>query len=382
MNAAQEITLFLCGDVMTGRGIDQLLPRPGSPQLHEPHAASALEYVALAERRCGPISRPVGPDGIWGDALAVLEALRPDLRVINLETAVTASEDAWPGKCIHYRMHPANVTALRALAPDCCVLANNHVLDWGRAGLHETLDVLHAAGIRTAGAGRDRSEAAAAARLALDRGGRGGGEVLVFAFAVESSGVPDDWAATDARAGVAWLPDLAPARAAEVLDAVGAQRRPGDAAVVSIHWGGNWRLRILPEERAFARRLIEGGVDLVHGHSSHHPRGIEVHRERLILYGCGDFLNDYEGISGYEAFRPDLAMMYFPTIEVGSGRLLRLELVPVRIARMRVIRANDEEASWLQALLNREGEVLGTRAERVPGGASGALRLHWRSEVA
>jgi poly-gamma-glutamate synthesis protein (capsule biosynthesis protein) len=373
---AQEITLFVCGDVMTGRGVDQILRHPGNPRLFEASAASALDYVALAERRSGPIARPAGAADIWGDALAILDARRPDLRLINLETAVTASEDAWPGKPVLYRMHPANVPAIQALAPDCCVLANNHVMDWGHSGLLETLRVLQGAGVRTAGAGRDLSEAAAAVRLAS----RGGGQVLVFAFAVESSGVPGEWAATDRCPGVAWLSDLAPARAAEILDAVVAQRRPGDVVVVPLHWGANWCPRTLKSERVFARQLIEGGVDLVHGHSSHHPRGIEIYRERLILYGCGDFLNDYEGISGYDSFRPELALMYFPTVEARTGRLLRLEMVPTRVRRMRVNRASAEEAAWLQAMLDREGAPLGTVVEREVRGDSFVLRLVWSKE--
>ena len=64
-----ERTLFLCGDVMTGRGIDQILPHPGMPQLFEPYARSALNYVALAESVGGPLTRPVDFDYIWGDAL-------------------------------------------------------------------------------------------------------------------------------------------------------------------------------------------------------------------------------------------------------------------------------------------------------------------------
>jgi poly-gamma-glutamate capsule biosynthesis protein CapA/YwtB (metallophosphatase superfamily) len=49
----------------------------------------------------------------------------------------------------------------------------------------------------------------------------------------------------------------------------------------------------------FARRLIDGGVDVIHGHSSHDLRPVEVYRGRLILYGCGDCIDDYEGISGH-----------------------------------------------------------------------------------
>jgi poly-gamma-glutamate synthesis protein (capsule biosynthesis protein) len=139
---AQRITLFLCGDVMTGRGIDQVLPQPSKPQLFEPYMRSALGYVQLAEEENGPIPRPVDFSYIWGDALDTWERLRPDLRIVNLETAVTTSDEAQSGKSIHYRMHPANVPCLPAAGIDCCVLANNHVLDWGYAGLAETLDTL------------------------------------------------------------------------------------------------------------------------------------------------------------------------------------------------------------------------------------------------
>ncbi len=154
-NATRAVTLFLCGDVMTGRGIDQILPHPSAPQLFEPYVHSALEYVELAERANGPIPRRVPSDYVWGDALAELARVRPDARIVNLETAVTVSEDAVPGKGIHYRMNPANAACLGAAALDCCVLANNHVLDWGRAGLVETLATLRAAGLRSAGAGAE-----------------------------------------------------------------------------------------------------------------------------------------------------------------------------------------------------------------------------------
>jgi poly-gamma-glutamate synthesis protein (capsule biosynthesis protein) len=143
---ARDMTLFLCGDVMTGRGIDQVLPHPGDPVLHEGYATSALDYVALAERANGPIPRPAEFAYVWGDALAEWARIAPDLRIINLETAVTTRDDWQRGKGIHYRMHPANVPCLTAAAIDCCVLANNHVLDWGYAGLAETLQTLRRAG--------------------------------------------------------------------------------------------------------------------------------------------------------------------------------------------------------------------------------------------
>jgi poly-gamma-glutamate synthesis protein (capsule biosynthesis protein) len=368
---SRAVTLFLCGDVMTGRGIDQILPHPSKPHLYEPYMRSALGYLEIAERATGPIKRPVDFRYVWGDALAELDRMRPDARIINLETAITAAEDAWPGKGIHYRMHPANAPCIAAAKIDCCVLANNHVLDWGYGGLADTLDALHGAGIRTAGAGRDEAEAAAPAAIALP----GKGRVLVFAFGLESSGVPREWAAGKGRAGVAFLNDLSPRSVEGIAGRVGAARRAGDIVVASIHWGSNWGYDISQARREFAHRLIEiAGVDVVHGHSSHHPQGIEVHRDRAILYGCGDFLNDYEGIGGYEAFRSDLALMYFPTVDAATGRLARLVMTPTRIRHFRVNRAAEAEARWLEGMLNREGGKLGTRVARQH---DGTLALAW-----
>jgi poly-gamma-glutamate synthesis protein (capsule biosynthesis protein) len=331
--------------------------------------------VALAETASGRIRRPVGFDYIWGDALAELEARRPDVRIVNLETAVTTADEPWPGKGIHYRMHPANVPCLVAAGIDCCVLANNHVLDWGRPGLIETLDTLRAAGIATAGAGRDGTGAAAPAVIGLP----GGGRLLVCALALTSSGVPDDWAAQAGRPGVHLVSDLSAAAIDALARRLRASRRAGDIVVASIHWGGNWGYAVPAEHRRLAHTLVDdGGVDVVHGHSSHHPLGIEVYRQRLILYGCGDFLNDYEGIEGYEKYRPDLTLMYLPLLNAGTGRLEGLDLAPMQIRYLRVNRASPRDAAWLAQRLSREGAAqAGDGGTSVEAGPDGNLRLRW-----
>jgi poly-gamma-glutamate capsule biosynthesis protein CapA/YwtB (metallophosphatase superfamily) len=293
------VRLFLCGDVMTGRGIDQVLPHPVDPVLSEPHVRDAREYVDLAENANGPIPRPVSVDYIWGDALPELERFGTDLRIINLETAVTSAEAHWPGKGIHYRLHPQNIGCLSAAGISACALANNHILDWGYAGLSETLQTLDAAGIAHAGAGQNAEEAAAPAVLNAPDKGR----VLVFSFGSTTSGIPRDWKATSISPGVNLLDDLSEATAARIANQMRQFQHPGDLLVASIHWGSNWGYEIPHEQIAFAHRLVEEGVAIVHGHSSHHVKAIDVFKDRLILYGCGDFLTDYEGISGYEKFR-------------------------------------------------------------------------------
>jgi poly-gamma-glutamate synthesis protein (capsule biosynthesis protein) len=361
------VRFFLCGDVMLGRGIDQVLPHPSDPLLHESYMDSALHYVALAERANGPIPRPVDFAYVWGDALPELERMRPDARIVNLETAITRSDD-WLAKGINYRMHPENVSCLKAAAIDCCVLANNHVLDWGRSGLTETLEALHGAGIATAGAGRDAAEAAAPAIQPIGSRNR----VVTFAFGSATSGILRDWAAGGHTPGVNLLDERTPE---QIASDVHRMRRPGDVFVASLHWGSNWGYEIPREQMHLAHRLIdEAGIDVVHGHSSHHPKGIEVHAGRPVLYGCGDFLNDYEGIEGYEEFRGDLALMYFLTFDASERRLVQLYMTPLQIRRFRLQRASKQDVSSLRDTLGRECAKLGSRIEST---ADDRLRLVW-----
>ena len=365
-----SLTLFLCGDVMTGRGIDQILPHPGKPEIYEPFLRDARDYVALAERINGPIAQPVPYPYIWGEALAALDRMAPDVRIVNLETAITHHDGFWP-KGINYRMHPKNIAALTAARIDCCAMANNHALDWGTEGLAETLDTLANAGIRSAGAGRNLIQAQAPAVLPLP----GKGRVLVFAFGESYSGIARGWAATPSRPGIDLLPNLSRATVDDIAARVFGIKRTGDVVVASIHWGGNWGYEIPRAQHDFAHGLIDrAGVDIVHGHSAHHFKGIEVYRGRLIIYGCGDLLNDYEGIREHAEYRSELGLMYFPTLDPANGRLLRLVLVPTRIRRMQIRRAHPKEIAWQVEVLNREGQVLGTRVAQDP---QGHLLVDW-----
>ncbi|MGW9194023.1 CapA family protein [Micromonospora chersina] len=363
-----EVTLFLAGDVMTGRGVDQILPHPGSPALREEAVTDARRYVALAEAVAGPVPRPAPPEWPWGDALRMLDAERPDVRIVNLETAVTGRGEHVPGKGIHYRMQPGNVPCLTAARLDVCALGNNHVLDFGPTGLADTLDTLRAAGIRTAGAGRDAEEAWRPATVPL----AGGRRLLVWSVGAVSSGVFPQWAAGDGRPGVAYLPEVSAATAGALAERIAGTARPADLVVVSVHWGSNWGHEVPDEHVEFAHALVDAGVHVVHGHSSHHPRPIERYRDRLILYGCGDLIDDYEGIGGQEAYRPELRLLHLPTLDAATGELRRLRLVPVRMRRMRLQPATPAEAGWLADLLDTLGRPSGTRFAR---GADGALTL-------
>jgi poly-gamma-glutamate synthesis protein (capsule biosynthesis protein) len=354
------MTLFLCGDVMTGRGIDQILPHPNDPEIHEGYMKDARGYVEIAEKVSGPIPRSVAPGYIWGDALDELEKVAPDVRIINLETSVTKSDDYWKGKEIHYRMHPENIDCITAAKIDVCSLANNHVLDWGYAGLKETLETLRKAKISGVGAGMNVNEAESPEVIEIE----GKGRVVIFAFGSPTSGVPLNWAASQRRPGVNLIRNFSDDAVQHIRKKVKEVRQRHDIIFVSIHSGDNWGYHVPQEEIDFAHQLIDkAGVDIVHGHSSHHIKGIEVYRDRLILYGCGDFLNDYEGISGYEYYRDDLGLMYFASMDPSTGKLVQLQMTPTQIKNFKVNRPSREDALWLANILNREGKKFGTRVE-------------------
>ncbi|MFF8812750.1 CapA family protein [Streptomyces pactum] len=363
------VTLSLCGDVMLGRGVDQILPHPGDPELRESYIRDARGYVELAEAANGPIPRPVDFGWPWGDAAAVLDTAAPDVRVINLETGVTRADSYAPDKGIHYRMAPANLPCLASVRPDVCVLANNHVLDFGRPGLAETLDQLAAARLRTAGAGLDSARAWRPAVVPVG----GGRRVVILAIGMPSSGIPPHWAATADRSGVALVERPTAAAAADVAGRLRRAARPGDVTVVSVHWGSNWGYQVSPEDVGFAHALVDGGVDLVHGHSSHHPRPVEVYRGRLVLYGCGDLIDDYEGIEGYERYRDDLRPLYLATVEGATGRLRSLRVHPLHARRMRLWHASAEDRAWLLAVLDRISRPFGTRVRSLPDSSLGCF---------
>lgn len=353
----QRITLFLCGDVMTGRGIDQIMYHPSNPLLHESYVKNANDYITLAEQMNGPINKPVDYSYIWGDALERMK--EADARIINLETSITKSNN-YIDKGINYRMHPENIPCLTVAEIDCCVLANNHVLDWGKEGLLETIATLEKVGIQYAGAGPDMEHAKAPSILRFE----GKGKVLVFSYGITSSGIAFNWKATKNKPGINLLDDLSIETVKQIAQEITKYKQPNDVVVASIHWGGNWGYDIPPSHIEFAHNLIDhASVDIIHGHSSHHLLGIEVYNHKAIIYGCGDFLNDYEGIRGHESYKAHLGLLYFISVDTANGHLVSLQMDPMENKKFQIVRPNKKDRFWLQMILNREGEQFNTKVQ-------------------
>lgn len=287
------MNLALLGDVMLGRGVAEEIAR-----------------------------RP--PESFWGNTLPLLRSA--DLVIANLECAVTTHPVPWTRtpKVFHFRTPPQGVEVLRCAGVRLVSLANNHVLDFEEPGLYDTLAHLDAAGIAHAGAGRNRNEAAQPAVVEA-----GGVRVGMLAFTDNEPG----WAAGPARPGVNYLqirPDPATFRTVE--DGVARAREQGAQVVIlSLHWGPNMVQRPPAHFRAFARGVLERGVDLIYGHSAHIFQGVEVHQAKLILYDTGDFLDDY---AVDPVLRNDWSFIF--CVEADAAGIRGLRMTPVRLRYARV----------------------------------------------
>jgi len=370
--------LIYGGDSMLGRGVNLTLPQqsPGDERVTD--SCTTEHYLLMAlhggEEEAGELQRmrQENADGrrLWGDLLKLRFHPPPDLRLLNLETAVTetiTNADV-PRKGINYHMHSGNLAALASLAearhggaeevPYIVSFANNHSLDFGRQAFEDEslprLQTLPGQG-HVVGAGLNLVEASRPVVLSVR-----GTAVRVLGFASACSGTPSFWAATEQESGLVWLPEISSAanvdRAFEicrrVVVAAAASGKGRGLLILSIHWGPNWAYRYHGDDqqhrRQLAHRLVEElGVDLIYGHSSHHVRGLEIHRGKLIIYGAGDLVNDYEGFEnpGDEAYSR-LGAVFAVDLSPYSGEVLAIRIVPMAMDRLALRRVTPACGLW------------------------------------
>ncbi|HZT42843.1 MAG TPA: CapA family protein [Chthonomonadaceae bacterium] len=280
--------LAMVGDVMLGRGV-----------------AGEIGYRS--------------PEGFWGNTLPLLR--EAGLALANLECAITTHATPWthPPKVYHFRTPPEGIDILLAAGVRLVSLANNHTLDFGEAGLLDTLRALDAAGIAYAGAGIDLTAARRPAVVAAD-----GLQIGMIAF---SDNIPE-WAATPDTAGISHI-DIRPDPETFSIVEQGVERARAAGAqlvILSLHWGPNMRLRPPEHFRQFVHGALNRGVDLVYGHSAHVFQGVEIYKGKPILYDTGDFLDDY---ATDPLLRNDQSLIFFAEIEGTAVQALRM--VPVHL---------------------------------------------------
>lgn len=303
---------------------------------------------------------------------------------MNLETAVTGGGEKWPRKVFNYRMHPENLGVLREGRVDYVSLANNHTLDFGESGLRDTIEGVRGVGVKFAGVGDSAVEARLPAELQLPRASddaRSSGDGVKHTIHVYSaSDHPRDWSIVPEFHLIDYTPTTKHHLKTLLTTAPDphSQAAEPDLKIFSIHWGPNYTWQPSAQIRDMAHFLIdECGVDIVHGHSAHHIQGVERYGRGVIMYGCGDFVDDY---ALNEEYRNDLGGVWRVVVNSngsgtagdGGGKKLvldRLEMYPTRCDRFQVtlLDVDDEDHGWVRRKVAKLSEEMGTRVRREIG---------------
>jgi poly-gamma-glutamate synthesis protein (capsule biosynthesis protein) len=297
------------------------------------------------------------PEWFWGDVLPLLRDC--DGAIANLECPITSCSEKWQRswKFFHFRADPAAVGILIDGHVGGVCLANNHMLDFGEAGLADTVRHLDAAGIVHAGAGKNAVEAAAPAYLDLTG-------LKVGLIAATDNMRP--FAAGDERPGTNFVEIDGDARTLAWIERSVTQMRQYGARliVLSLHWGPNMRLAPRQRFRRFARAAVECGVDVIHGHSAHVVHAVERHGDGLILYDTGNFIDDYWKFP----FRQTTTSFAF-LLDIEDGRLARLRLVPVHVhsphLELATGKAREAIKRRMAALCRDVGTMVADRGDRL-----------------
>lgn len=303
------LNVTVAGDMMLGRAVDLMLDFPTDQTLYESSVKNAREYITLIQKRLKEEHKTklMKPPLFWKPLMLEFHQLKSDLFCVNLETAITNRLTPWP-KGINYKMSTKNIYILHELQKDIfpaqlvLSLANNHLLDWCRGGLLDTLRILRRNQFLCVGAGTNLQEAIQPVTLDIR-----GKTVAVWACGHPSAGIDKKWAATATRSGIFFVSD--PEQGLQMLTQSLQQqqelRKNFTVKILLVHWGPNFVDQVDASFQKFARSAIKKlGFQLIVNTSSHHRLSNEwvmdeknqKHVLGIIVHGPGDFISDYYGI--------------------------------------------------------------------------------------
>lgn len=301
-NPKKEITIAFAGDTMLGRLANSVISKKG------------YKYP-------------------WGNMLSYLK--ENDLNIINLETTLTKNEKKVP-KVFNFKADPDKVQTLIEGNIDVVTLANNHSLDFSEEGLLETIEVLDKANILHVGAGKN-IELARKPVIITKHG-------ITFGIIGFTDNEPG-WLATKTKPGSNYIKvgDIE-----KIKQNIALIKNDVNYVIVTAHWGPNKRQRPTQEFINFAHQMIDAGVDIFHGHSAHIFQGIEVYKNKIIMYDTGDFVDDY---AVYSDLRNDHSFLF--RITLTKDKLKGIELIPVLISNMQVNTAPSDQAMEMLEKMKR-----------------------------
>ncbi len=308
-NPVNTVTIGFMGDIMIGRMVNEIIPIKG--------------YVYP-----------------WGNTLPLLQ--HADLRIINLETTLTTHEEKNP-KVFNFKAFPDRVKTLQAPHIDVTNLANNHTLDFKDPGLIETIATLDSAGIKHSGAGINAREAQKPLIITKNN--------LKIGIISYTDNEPT-WKAGDRKPGINYI------RVGDVdtiTKQINALRPAVDILIITSHWGPNMQQRPSEEFVQFAHAIIDAGADIIHGHSSHVFQGIEIYKNKVIMYDTGDFIDDY---AVDPMLRNDQSCFF--AVAIDKNGPLSVTVTPVIIADMQVNIATGTEKKEIMNRMQQLSHEFGT----------------------
>ena len=316
---------------------------------NERHSPLKILFVGdvMLGRLVNEVLKEKPPAYPWGDTLPLL--YDADVRVCNLECVLSDRGKPWSAtpKVFHFRSDAKNIQTLQAAHIDAVSLANNHTLDFDYEGLFHMLNTLKESGIHYAGAGATLRDASAPAIWHV------AGKTLGFIAFTDNE---PPWEATGEQPGVWYVPISLPDKRAEYLfEQVRRTKETVDMLIVSAHWGPNWGYDPPAEHIPFAHALVDAGADVIFGHSGHIVRGIEIYKEKPIIYCAGDFIDDY-AVDDIE--RNDLSSIF--VLETHGSTPSRLLLYPTVIQQFQARRAQNDERRAIVASIQKLSKELQT----------------------
>jgi poly-gamma-glutamate capsule biosynthesis protein CapA/YwtB (metallophosphatase superfamily) len=360
--------ILFAGDVMLGRLVNQVL------------ANAQFTYV-------------------WGDTIDIIK--RADFSLINLECPVSSKGKEWNKtfKVFHFRANLDAIQVLNSASIDYVSLANNHILDYDIEALLDTLNILDKNNISHSGAGRNLKEAMKPAIIEKKLKAKPSNNHDSY-YNVDNEEVNNndskntiriglisltdnepEWEAKYDQAGINYIPTaLDPDRYYYRLqNYIENAKKQSDLVIVSSHVGPHFRETPSMKYVNFAHKITDFGADIYWGHSNHMPQGIELYKHndnnKIILYDCGDFIDDYAIDSNYRNDLSFIFLLHFlmdknhklSNNNSNNGNILlqnsMIELIPTKISNFMVntIPVDDNDADLIIKRMAKKCSFLGTK---------------------
>lgn len=346
--------ILFVGDVMLGRLVNNVLPKEN------------FKYV-------------------WGNTIEIIQ--KADFSLLNLECAISSKGKEWKKtfKVFHFRANPNAIKVLKSASIDYVALANNHILDYDVEGLVDTIDLLDKYNISHSGAGKDLKNATKPAfiekKIKINQDKHKKLNVKKYENIKDSIRIglisltdnQPEWEAYPNSPGVNYIPLTLQQNiySDRLENSILEAKKQSDLVIVASHVGPHFREMPSNTYVNFAHKIIDFGADIYWGHSNHTPQGIEIYKkgnnQKIILYDCGDFIDDYATDPNYRNdlsfifllnFHPEKNLKSSNSSNNQSNMILEnctIELIPTKIRNFRVnsIPLNDGD---IDLIINRMAE--------------------------